>query len=338
MLWSKISVIFAMQMVLGWALGRVGIPLLRRLKTGRYDPYIGDRFSADGSEPAFGGAAALIVLTFGISAAAAVCGGGRRLYLACGFITLTTLAGAADDLLTDVFGKNYGANAAAKLGWCYAASFVYLLICRKMQIIETAVLLPFHLGTIDFGALFCPVMAAATTALIYSYKYFNRFGTDGSTCAEGLCAAQIFLAGLLFAAAGGVISDETAQTFGYLAAGAAASSLIWGLAPAKLRSGASGGYFCGAVAAAMLTFCSELEFAMLLLALPAVTDALCSAVQYLVYRKSRKFLLKGSSLHSHLMAKKWSAYKVIVLFSAMTAAAGAGTLAFAAYSEKIILK
>ena len=89
---------------------------------------------------------------------------------------------------------------------------------------------------------------------------------------------------------------------------------------------------------AMLTFCSELEFAMLLLALPAVTDALCSAVQYLVYRKSRKFLLKGSSLHSHLMAKKWSTYKVIVLFSAMTAAAGAGTLAFAAYSERIILK
>ena len=218
MLWSKISVILAMQMVLGWALGRVGIPLLRRLKTGRYDPYVGDRFSADGSEPAFGGAAALIVLTFGISAAAAVCGGGRRLYLACGFIALATLAGAADDLLTDVFGKNYGASAAAKLGWCYAASFVCLLICRRMQIIETAVLLPFHLGTIDFGALFCPVMAAAMTALIYSYKYFNRFGTDGSTCAEGLCAAQIFLAGLLFAAAGGVISDDTAQTFGYLAA------------------------------------------------------------------------------------------------------------------------
>ena len=46
MLWSKISVILAMQMVLGWALGRVGIPLLRRLKTGRYDPYVGDRFSA----------------------------------------------------------------------------------------------------------------------------------------------------------------------------------------------------------------------------------------------------------------------------------------------------
>ena len=44
MLWSKISVILAMQMVLGWALGRVGIPLLRRLKTGRYDPYVGDRF------------------------------------------------------------------------------------------------------------------------------------------------------------------------------------------------------------------------------------------------------------------------------------------------------
>ena len=202
MLWSKISVILAMQMVLGWALGRVGIPLLRRLKTGRYDPYVGDRFSADGSEPAFGGAAALIVLTFGISAAAAVCGGGRRLYLACGSIALATLAGAADDLLTDVFGKNYGASAAAKLGWCYAASFVYLLICRKMQIIETAVLLPFHLGTIDFGALFCPVMAAAMTALIYSYKYFNRFGTDGSTCAEGLCAAQIFLAGLLFCGGG----------------------------------------------------------------------------------------------------------------------------------------
>ena len=55
MSWSVQAVILGCEMVLGYVLGRVFIPYFRRIKTGKFDFYIGDRFAKDGSEPKFGG-------------------------------------------------------------------------------------------------------------------------------------------------------------------------------------------------------------------------------------------------------------------------------------------
>lgn len=47
MSWSVQAVILGCEMVLGYVLGRVFIPYFRRIKTGKFDFYIGDRFAKD---------------------------------------------------------------------------------------------------------------------------------------------------------------------------------------------------------------------------------------------------------------------------------------------------
>ena len=58
--WSVQAVILAAEAVAGFVLGRVFIPYFRRIKTGKFDFYIGDRFAKDGSEPKFGGAVIML--------------------------------------------------------------------------------------------------------------------------------------------------------------------------------------------------------------------------------------------------------------------------------------
>lgn len=336
MLWSKLSAVIFMQTVLAFILGRIAIPAFRKLKTGRYDPYIGDRFSADGSEPAFGGVIMWVTFAFGAAVSAAFCEP-KRLFAAAVFTGAVTLVGAADDWLTDVLHKNYLVKGGIKFGCCYAACFVFLMIYKNMGCVGTAVLLPFRLGTIDLGAAFCPVTAAVMTLVISAYSLMNRFGADDDTCVDGLCQTVLFMQTVGLAVVGTIIKDDGMTAFGYVAAASAGASLIWGLSPAKLRSGSSGGYFCGGLAAAALCFGSYMELAALIACLAAVIDAVCSAVQYAVYRRSRKLLLKGSSLHSHIRAKGMSDYGVIAVFSVIELAALAAQIVYAVYSTEILI-
>ena len=77
MSWSVQAVILGCEMVLGYVLGRVFIPYFRRIKTGKFDFYIGDRFAKDGSEPKFGGVVIMLCVIFGIVT------GERRVFKAC---------------------------------------------------------------------------------------------------------------------------------------------------------------------------------------------------------------------------------------------------------------
>ena len=64
-------------------------------------------------------------------------------------------------------------------------------------------------------------------------------------------------------------------------------------------------------------------------------DGACSLIQYAVYKKSKKLIFKGNSLHAHFKAKGWSDYKVIALFSFITLIGGVGAVAFSVYSTKL---
>lgn len=337
MLWSKLTAVIAMQLVLSYILGRTLIPVFRRMKTGKYDGYIGDRLRTDGSEPAFGGAVMLLVLAFGVMTASAVVGEALRLYLVLGYIAAICLSGIIEDFMTDVCGLSYGLNIGVKLGWRFSASLLFLLIYKRCGFISDGILLPFRLGALELGAAFVPVWAAVMTAVIGCFSLFNRFGTDETTCCGGLAHTVIFIQGLTAAVIGGIISSESLAVFGYITSASALGALIWGLSPAKLRGGSSAGSLCGGISAALVCFTSNIEIAMLLAAMPAVCDAVCTAVQLAVYKTSRKLVFKGSSLHSHLKAKGMSDYKVILIFTVCTVVFSVGAVLYAVYSTNVVL-
>ncbi|MCD8095789.1 MAG: hypothetical protein LUE12_06635 [Ruminococcus sp.] len=333
MLWSRIAVVMAIQLVMSYLLGRIFIPIFRRLKTGRYEPYIGDRFKTDGSEPSFGGVCYWLVFALGAAAAASFCVS-SQLFAAALYSLAVMAAGVLDDIMTDVQGKSYGVKSGAKLGFCYIASLIYIFVCLRSGWVDTAVMLPFRLGTIDFDMAFCPVTAAAMTVIIYGFRALNRFGTDDESCIGGLIQVVAFVSGLGIAVVGVVSENDTLLSYGYICAAAGLGAMVWGLSPSKQRSGSSGGFVIGALMAASLGFTSFYQLALVLLFLAAYVDGICSGIQYLWYLRTKKLLLKGSSFHMHLSAKGMSDYKVMIIFAAVSLAGAIATAAIVIYGQK----
>ena len=112
MSWSVQAVILGCEMVLGYVLGRVFIPYFRRIKTGKFDFYIGDRFAKDGSEPKFGGVVIMLCVIFGIvtgvifydSQAVLSFENGefsRRVFIALGGVLMLTAIGLSEDYVKE---------------------------------------------------------------------------------------------------------------------------------------------------------------------------------------------------------------------------------------------
>ena len=337
MLWSKLGVTAVMQLALGWVLGLMLIPVFRRMKTGKYSPYIGDRFRTDGSEPAFGGVNALIVYAFGCFVAAAFCESGGRLIAAAVFAAVAALPGVLDDHLLDRLGKNAGVRTKIKLGYTFAACLVYAAAARRLGYAGTELILPFRLGIIPLGIAYVPVSAAVMTLIIYSFRVMNRFGTDEETCIGGLSYAVGAVGALGLSAAGTAVRSDEITALGLVTAAALMSGLFFGLAPAKHRSGSSGGSFTGAAAAAGLVLTENLQLCVVFAAAAAFIDALCAAVQFLRYRRTKRLWLMGTSLHHHLKNKMYGEYAVIGVFAVITLTADAAAVWYAVYLYKSYL-
>lgn len=334
MLWNKLAAVVSMQLVLSWFLGLAFIPVLRKYRTGIYTPYIGDRYSADGSEPAFGGVTAWVVLSFGALVCCAFCEHRLRLILAVLFAALVTLRGVLDDYMTDRLKKPYGVKGAVGLGWCYAVCLGYMLTARRTGAVGSAVIFPFGLGMVDTGIMFCPLTAAVMTCGIYSFKYLDRFGVDDKSCIGGLVWNVGFVIMSGAAVAGDILKNSALFCFGTVSAAAFAGAQIWGLSPAKQRSGSSGGMLVGAAAAALMGLADFYQFAFWLMTFAAGADAFCTLTQYLHFRRTKQLLLKGSSLHEHLRAKKYGDYAVIMIFTALALAGAAAGVAVVIYGQE----
>ncbi|SDA11916.1 phospho-N-acetylmuramoyl-pentapeptide-transferase [Ruminococcus sp. YE71] len=333
MLFLKLTITAAMCIVLSFFLGAALIPLLRRYNTGRYEPYVGDRFRTDGSEPAFGGAVTLIVLAFGISVAASYVTDRKRLLVFALFSALITAAGIADDVMTEVQGKACGVKTAVKLGYTYAVCLGTSLTAKFLGLTGSAVLLPFGLGFFEMGRAYCPVTAVFMTGVIYSFRIMNRFGTDEETCIGGLTQTVGAVSMLGVSLVGSITKNEALTAIGLVGAAAQAGYLLWGLSPSKLRSGSSGGYLTGAMTASVITLTDFYQLGMVLTAVSPAADAVGAAVNYLVYVSRKKLLLRASSLHRHISMYKVNDYKVIMIFSAAALAGAAAAAALAAYGQ-----
>ncbi|MBR1724618.1 MAG: hypothetical protein IJ723_06335, partial [Ruminococcus sp.] len=308
--------------------------VFRKLRTGVYAPYIGDRYSADGSEPAFGGVNGWIVLAFVAAIASAFCEGGSKLLIAVLFLLLMTIRGVADDYMTDRLKKPYGVKGLAGLGWCYAVCLGYMLLAKRLGFVGSAVIFPFGIGMSDLGAMFCPVTAAVMTAEIYSFKYLDRFGIDDDSSVGGLCWAVGFVIMSGAAVMGSALDNEALLCFGAVSAAAFAGAMIWGLSPAKQRSGSSGGILVGASCAAVMGLAGFYQTAFWLMTLAAGVDAFCTLTQYLHFRRTKQLLLKGSSLHGHMRAKGLGDYAVMMIFSGLALLGAAAGVALILYGQK----
>ncbi|MGN1114417.1 MAG: hypothetical protein ACI4RC_04780 [Oscillospiraceae bacterium] len=345
MLWSKSLIIMAIVLVIGFLCGRVMMPYFRKLKTGKFDLYIGSRFEADGSEPLFGGAVMLLPLLVGTALAMGTVnvqndGLGENIgaeYLSVSiFAVFLMLLGAVEDYLKDVrkanVGLKYGTKILAEFILCLAFLLSLKAFCHDGT---TEILLPFRLGYINFGWTYYPLLALGMTITINAVKVHDCFGRNTKSSVGGLCTLSVMIYSLFFAAYGAVAGNDYLNVFAYVFSAVCGGFLIWNISPAKIHLGQSGSLLLGGIAAG-LAVVSKLHICVLLAGISFFIDGFCSLLEFIVYKKSKKLIFKGESLHGHFLAKGYSDYKIMIIFSGLTIIGGAAGVAFAVYSTKLM--
>lgn len=331
--------LFVLQLSLGLMFGRLLIPVFRKLKTGKFEIYIGDRWKQDGSEPRGGGAVMLISFVIASLLGASVAElEAVQVKGICGviiFAALLTALGLAEDYDSDVnkgigMKSRYRVIAKLVLSGCFAALMSLLGYSGK------AVLLPFRWGYIDLGWAYIPLTAITMTIIITAAEICDCQKGVHDTGVDGLCAMTMFVGFLgLFAAFGGV-NREPAGLVSLCAAGSCAGYLIWGMRPSKLFTGQSGGLFLGGVMCGILVL-SGLHGAVLLAMAVPLIELAAHLLQRAVFAGKKKLLLKGATLHEHLRGCGWEDGRIMAVLALIQILFCVGAAAYSIYESKLVI-
>lgn len=344
MLWGKAVIIMAVQICFEFLLGRALIPLFRKIGSGKLDLYIGDRFKHDKATPKFGGVLVAGALALGIfpaiAAANAQAGLGGDVMLtavvvAFAYSLLMMTIGILEDWSKIVSGTNAGLKTGQKIAAEFVLNIFFLIMLRVLGAGTTKILLPFRMGYAELGELYYPIMAVFMTLTVNAVKVHDCFAGDTKSSIDGLCASTIALFALVCGVCGSAVGSGAGQAYAYCIAGAAAGYLLWGLSPAKIYLGESGGLLLGGLAVSLVMII-DMPLVIILAGLAFCADGVCSALQFLIYRRNKKFLFKAGTLHGHFSAKGWSDYKIIAVSALVTCAGGAAAIAYAVYSTRLM--
>lgn len=342
--WKQQAVILSCELIAGFVFGRIFIPYFRKIKTGKFEFYIGDRFAKDGSEPKFGGVVIMLTLLLGLGLGCVtyssenISGGYDMKTVFAGVMLLFILlcTGCFEDYQKDT---KRGIGMKPLFKWCieFVSCFGFLMLVNVFGAGTTDVLMPFRLGYIHFGVLYYPLMALFMTLIINCVEVTDCTNGGTNTGVDGLCTlmTMIFSLGLSSAFAMGTVS-ETARLFAVCAVGATAGFLFWNLSPSKIYTGQSGSLLLGGLVVVTCVY-SQLHLLLITAVLPFIINGVCALTQRIVYMKTKKLLFKGASLSEHLKNSGWGEYKIMCI-SALVSVVGAGmSVAFVIYAGKIII-
>ena len=332
-------IIFALQLAVGGLLGRLFIPVFRKLKTGKFEIYIGDRFKQDGSEPRGGGALMLFCFVTACFASAAADGLNadeiRAAAFTAIFAAVLTAVGLAEDYDRDVrggIGMKSRYRVTIKLLLCggYTALMGLFGYSCKM------VLLPFRWGYVDLGWAYIPLNALMMTLIITAAERCDCQKGIHETGVDGLCPMTMFVSFLGLFAAFGDGSREVVRVICLCAAGSCAGFLIWGAKPSKLFLGQSGGLFLGSMMCGILMLSGLHGAVLLAMAVPFIELA-AHILQRAVFKRNKKLLFKGATLHEHLRNIGWSEYRITAVYAATQAVFCAGAAAYSIYESRLVI-
>ncbi len=345
--WQVQSIVIVTELAVGFVLFRLFIPFFRRIKTGKFDLYIGDRFKKDGSEPKFAGVLMLITAALGLtvgligkhfkSTMELSANNKLPVYAACGAVVLTVCAlGTVQD-----YHKETKRGTGLKKRWVVLTEFVVCLgfsyIAKISGIIDTKLLLPFHWGNIELGFIFYPLTAVLMIVIINLTELHDCPAGVADYGCDGLCAVSAMVFSLAIACIGAVYPWlELPQMLGIVTACSCAAFLVWGISPSKIYLGQSGSMFLGAMLA-LITVTSNLPLFYLTGGIVFIADGVCTLTGQIVFKTKKQLLFKGLTLHGHLSNRGWSDYKIMGV-SVLAALLGAvGAFFYISYGDSVLL-
>lgn len=300
--------------VLSAILGKILIPILRKLKVGQSERLDGPRahLKKQGT-PTMGGIA--IILSVTVFTAVYCILNYKKLditpMLAVFLASLGYgLVGFVDDYKKVVLKNTEGLNPKLKMFGLGIISVIYTVYLLKYLGLSTVTIIPFiHYELALPIWLFVPfilfVMLGSTNAVNL---------TDGVDGLAGSVGTIMMIALSIIAYK---LGYKDISLYSLIVAGAIAGFLIYNFYKAKIIMGDVGSLFLGGVISSIAIY-MKYPIILVVVAIIPVIETLSVIAQVLYFRKTGKRLFKMSPLHHHFELSGWRENKVVAVFSLVT--------------------
>lgn len=309
----------ALAFLLAAVLGRVLIPVLRRLKFGQEIREEGPKWHEKKSgTPTMGGFIFLIAMVIALPAAMAagnalgeMVPGVRPILMLVVVMLAFAAIGFLDDYIKVILKRNLGLTAGQKFGLQFLVALAYVSWAVFSKNVDTVVRIPFTEASWNLGWFFIPFAVIVVLATVNSVNLTD--GLDGLATSVTLAVAVFFL---LVSTVGRLFNPAVAL-FSSAMIGGLLGFLLYNKYPAKVFMGDTGSLALGGAVCGMAILLEE-PLALLIVGFVYVMESLSVIMQVTSYQLTGKRIFKMSPIHHHFEMCGMSERKIVAMFTAVT--------------------
>ena len=305
---------FLISLVLTVLLGRLLIPVLRRLKAGQSIKRDGPvwHMSKEGT-PTMGGLmfiAAMLIAVL-ITAFPQLRAGN---WSALAMLALSLIYGAIgffDDYMKVRHHANEGLKAGQKFLLQLAVAVAFVMLLRYLGFLSPNLYIPFFAVTIPLPEAVYVIFAAFV--IVGTVNSVNL--TDG---VDGLVSGVTLPVAVCFFALAAVWRMESQAIFAAALTAGLLGFLVFNFHPAKVFMGDTGSLFLGGAVCA-LAFALDMPLVLVPLGLVYICETLSDIIQVLYFKATHgKRIFRMTPIHHHFELGGWTETKVVYMFTLVT--------------------
>lgn len=301
------AVAFGLALVSTLVFGKIGIPLLQRLKAQQSIREDGPQAHlAKAGTPTMGGLFMMLALVVTVCIVPPY---SVTLWMLL-FLTLGHGAlGFSDDFIKAVKRRNLGLTAKQKLLGQAVLAIIFCYISIAYAALPTTLWIPLVDITVDLGYAY---YVLAFIIILGTTNAVNL--TDGL---DGLATGISAIAGAAFAVVGLLVGSLSVTFFGIIVSAVCLGFLYFNANPAKVFMGDTGSLALGGAFAGM-AIATKTELLLILIGFVFVVEALSVILQVASFKTRGVRIFRMSPIHHHFELGGWSERKVVYVFWAVS--------------------
>ena len=301
------AVAFGLALVSTLVFGKIGIPLLQRLKAQQSIREDGPQAHlAKAGTPTMGGLFMLLALVMTICIVPPY---SVTLWMLL-FLTLGHGAlGFSDDFIKAVKRRNLGLTAKQKLLGQAVLAIVFCYISIAYAALPTTIWIPLVDSTVDLGYAYYVLVFIIILGTTNAVNL-----TDGL---DGLATGISAIAGAAFAVVGLLVGSLSVTFFGIIISAVCLGFLYFNANPAKVFMGDTGSLALGGAFAGM-AIATKTELLLIVIGFVFVVEALSVILQVASFKTRGVRIFRMSPIHHHFELGGWSERKVVYVFWAVS--------------------
>ena len=297
------AVAFGLALISTLVFGKIGIPLLQRLKAQQSIREDGPQAHlAKAGTPTMGGLFMMLALVITVCIVPPY---SVTLWMLL-FLTLGHGAlGFSDDFIKAVKRRNLGLTAKQKLLGQAVLAIVFCYISIAYAALPTTLWIPLVDITVDLGYAY---YVLAFIIILGTTNAVNL--TDGL---DGLATGISAIAGAAFAVVGLLVGSLSVTFFGIIVSAVCLGFLYFNANPAKVFMGDTGSLALGGAFAGM-AIAIKTELLLIVIGFVFVVEALSVILQVASFKTRGVRIFRMSPIHHHFELGGWSERKVVYVF------------------------